>query len=91
MNGAPVRPDEALEAWRQLITDPHSLYIDGEPATHEDRFVSLVSSREPTLNLWTDAWLAAPAVSLNCEMTTFDQGFTSFSGLKLRLLTVSNS
>lgn len=91
MNGAPVKPDEALKAWRQLITDPRSFYIDSEPAGHEDRFVSLVSSREPTPNLWADAWLAALAMSLNYEMTTFDHGFGSFGGLKLRLLMVADS
>ena len=91
MNGAPVKPEEALKAWRQLVRDPRALYIDSEPVGHEDRFVSLVSSREPTPNLWADAWLAALAISLNYEMTTFDHGFRSFGGLKLRLLTVSDS
>lgn len=56
------------------------------PAEHESRFVSLVSSRQPTPNLWTDAWLAALAISLDYEFTTFDRGFKSFRGLKLRLL-----
>jgi len=32
-----------------------------EPADHESRFVSLVSSREPTPNLWTDASGLGPA------------------------------
>ena len=36
--------------------------------------------------LWTDAWLAALAQALDCEMVTFDRGFRSFSKLKLRLL-----
>jgi len=56
------------------------------PADHESCFVSLVSSREPSPNLWTDAWLAALALSLDYEFTTFDRGFKSFRGLKLRLL-----
>jgi predicted nucleic acid-binding protein len=50
--------------------------------------VALVTSREPTPNLWADAWLAALAVSLDYEVTTFDRGFKSFRGLKLRLLEV---
>jgi toxin-antitoxin system PIN domain toxin len=86
MNGAPVSPDDALKAWHKLSDDPRSFHIDAEPADHEPRFVSLVSSREPSPNLWTDAWLAALAISLDYEFTTFDRGFKSFRRLKLRLL-----
>jgi uncharacterized protein len=87
MNGNPVKPTEALKAWQQLAADPRSVHIDAEPATHESRFASLVAGREPTPNLWTDAWLAALALSLDYEMTTFDRSFKSFRGLKVRLLT----
>lgn len=91
MNGVPVRPNQALDAWRQLSNDPRSLYIDCEPIGHDDRFAALVSRRDPAPNLWADAWLAALAIALNCEMTTFDHGFRSFSGLRLRLLKTSDS
>jgi uncharacterized protein len=87
MNGMPVTPDQALRAWGQLRDDPRSLHIEAEPVAHETRFVALVSGRESTPNLWTDAWLAALALSLDCEIATFDRGFKSFRGLKLRLLT----
>jgi toxin-antitoxin system PIN domain toxin len=87
MNGIPVTPDEAVRAWRQLQSDPRSFQIEAEPIDHEPRFVALISGREPTPNLWTDAWLAALALSLDYEMATFDRGFKSFRGLKLRLLT----
>jgi len=86
MNGVPVRPEEALGAWGRLSNDPRSFHIDSHPAEHEARFASLVTSREPTPNLWDDAWLAALAMSLDYELTTFDRGFKSFRGLKLRLL-----
>ena len=87
MNGEPVKPKEALAAWYQLANDPRSIQIDSEPATHEHRFASLVTGREPTPSLWTDAWLAALAMSLDYEVTTFDRGFRSFRGLRVNLLT----
>lgn len=91
MNGQPVIPSEALKAWRRLSEDPRSFHIDTQPVEHEMRFASFVSSREPTPNLWVDAWLAALAVSLECEMTTFDRGFKSFRGLNLRLLRLDSA
>jgi uncharacterized protein len=87
MNVDPVKPKEALAAWQQLAHDPRSIHIESEPATHEHRFASLVTGREPTPNLWTDAWLAALALSLDYEVTTFDRGFKSFRGLRVKLLT----
>jgi toxin-antitoxin system PIN domain toxin len=87
MNGNPVKPKEALSAWQQLADDPRSVHIESEPPTHEHRFNVLVTGREPTPNLWTDAWLAALAWSLDYEMTTFDRGFKSFRGLRVKLLT----
>ena len=88
MNGVPIAPEEALHAWQQLANDPRSVFSAAEPASHEASFVSLVSGRQPTPNLWTDAWLAALAQSLDCELATFDRGFRSFKGLKLRHLSL---
>jgi toxin-antitoxin system PIN domain toxin len=87
MDGNPVKPMEALAAWQRLADDPRSVHIEAEAPTHEQRFTALVTGREPTPNLWTDAWLAALALSLDYEMTTFDRGFKSFRGLRVRLLT----
>lgn len=87
MNGEPVKPKDALAAWQQLADEPRSIRIDSEAATHEHRFASLVTGREPTPNLWADARLAALAMSLDYEMTTFDRGFRSFRGLRVNLLT----
>ena len=76
-----MSPKQALTAWHRLSDDPRSFQVDADPADHESRFVSLVYSREPTPNLWTDAWLAALAMSLDYRITTFDRGFKSFRGL----------
>jgi predicted nucleic acid-binding protein len=86
MNGAPGAPAAAVRAWRLLSDDPRSVYIEAESVSHETRLVGLVSGRESTPDPRTDAWLAALALSLDYELTTFDQGFKSFRGLKLRLL-----
>lgn len=88
MNGAPVSPDEALHAWQQLANAPRSAFSAAEPSSHEVAFVALVSGRQPTPNLWADGWLAALAQSLDSELATFDRGFRSFKGLKLRFLSL---
>jgi toxin-antitoxin system PIN domain toxin len=89
MNGVPISPTAALAAWEQLSGDPRTVSIEAEPVSHEGRFVRLVAGREPTPNLWTDAWLAALAQSLDYDLTTFDRGFRSFEDLKLQLLTAT--
>lgn len=89
MNASPTTPQLALDAWAQLGDDPRVLYVEAEPVAHEKRFAALVSGRQATPNLWSDAWLAALALSLDCEIATFDRGFKSFRGLKLRMLTAA--
>jgi predicted nucleic acid-binding protein len=88
MNGAPVSPEIAIKAWRTLSDDPRTYDVTAAPRQHEANFVSLLSGRQPTPNLWTDMWLAALAITLDCEFITFDRGFRSFPGLKLRLLQI---
>ncbi len=83
MNGAPVSPNEALKVWRRLSDAPRSVHIDTQPTEHESRFASFVTNRAAAPNLWTAAWPAALAVSLDYQMITFDRGFRSFRGLKL--------
>jgi uncharacterized protein len=88
MNGAPTSPEIALSAWQVLAADPRSVFVDVAPSSHENFFSSMVASRQPTPNLWADAWLAALARSLDYELVTFDRGFKSFDGIKLHLLSI---
>jgi predicted nucleic acid-binding protein len=88
MNGAPTSPEVALNAWHALATDPRSVMVDTLPSSHENFFASMVAGRQPTPNLWTDAWLAALARSLDHELVTFDRGFKWFDGLKLSVLKI---
>jgi predicted nucleic acid-binding protein len=60
--------------------------LDQVPAAHDKLWYDNVARREPSPDLWTDAWLAALAQAHDCEMVTFDRGFRSFSKLNLHLL-----
>jgi uncharacterized protein len=82
-----LSPDAALAVWEQLVSLAPFCELDQVPRTLTESLRRLAAARQPSINLWTDAWLAALAQSLGCEMVTFDRGFRSFRGLKLRLLT----
>ncbi len=86
MGGSVLRPAAAWNVLQSLMDDPRIERIDTPPAQHDRLWQDNVSRREPSPDLWTDAWLAALAQALQAEMVTFDRGFRSFSKLKLRLL-----
>ena len=86
MGTSVLRPAAAWNAVQSLIDDPRIEMIDQIPAAHQTLWHGNVARREPSPDLWTDAWLAALAQAHDCEMVTFDRGFRSFSKLKLRLL-----
>jgi len=86
MGSGTLSPEQAWEAVDQLIGDPRISLIDQTPQTHTKHWHANIAGREPSPDLWTDAWLAALAQATDCEMATFDRGFRSFAKLKLRLL-----
>lgn len=86
MGSGTLRPFQAWDALAQLIDDPRMVTLDQTPPGHAKFWRENVARREPTPDLWTDAWLAALARASECEMVTFDRGFRSFPKLKLRLL-----
>lgn len=86
MGSGTLRPEQAWDAVEKLINDPRVLLLDQAPQTHAKHWRANVARREPTPDLWTDAWLAALAQATDCEMATFDRGFRSFAKLKLHLL-----
>lgn len=81
-----LRPERAWQHVQALSDDPRMVIADRVPATHAGFWLRNVRGREPSPDIWTDAWLAALAQSLDCEMVTFDRGFRAFKGLKLQLL-----
>jgi len=82
-----LSPDAALAVWEQLVSLAPFCELEHVPRSLAESLRRLAAGRQPSINLWTDAWLAALAQSHACEMVTFDRGFRSFRGLKLRLLT----
>ena len=86
MGSGILRPEQAWEILSQLVGDPRIALIDEAPLTHASFWRANIARREPSPDLWTDAWLAALAQATDCEMTTFDRGFRSFANLKLNLL-----
>jgi uncharacterized protein len=80
---APIR---ALDVWAALGANPRLTEISRVPLEHDSHLRRLLANRDPSSNIWTDAWLAALAISLSCEMVTFDRGFRAFEGVELRLL-----
>lgn len=86
MGSSVLRPAAAWTAVQSLIDDPRIEVLDQVPAAHDKLWYDNVARREPSPDLWTDAWLAALAQAHDCEMVTFDRGFRSFSKLNLHLL-----
>jgi toxin-antitoxin system PIN domain toxin len=86
MGSSVLRPAQAWGAVQSLIDDPRIEVLDQVPAAHGKHWYDNVARREPSPDLWTDAWLAALAQAHDVEVVTFDRGFRSYSKLKLRLL-----
>ena len=86
MGSAELAPGVALQTWSALVQATGMQLLQPPEPAHAALLTRLVRGRVATPNLWTDAWLAALAMSLDCEMVTFDQGFRSFDGLALKLL-----
>lgn len=88
----PIRlaPDSPLRSLSsaELTVDPRVVLIDQPSSAHARHGHANVAGREPSPNLWTDAWLVALAQSLRCRMVTFGRGFKSFPKLDLHLLSV---
>ncbi len=66
-------------------------YPEADPELLETRLRALTRSSQALPNAWQDAYLAAFALAAELRLTTFDQGFRRFNGLKLTLLSELNS
>lgn len=73
------------DAWRHyssLTNDPRVVFLD-EPAGVETAFRDFTQATSPSHTVWTDAYLAALALTIPAQLVTFDQGFKRFAGLDL--------
>ncbi len=86
MVGNPLAPVEALGAWDAFNRDPRTLELEFPSTAQEQKLKQFVEGRRPSPNLWTDAWLAAVAESLECTLISFDSGFQAFGLSSFELL-----
>lgn len=86
MGSSTLDPERAWEVVGELIGDPRVFCIEQIPQSHARYWLANIVGRQPSPDLWTDAWLAALAQAADSELITFDHGFLVFNKLKLRLL-----
>ena len=92
LNNPAVMREEALDTaacwvlWRRLLEDERFRFSPIEPIGLDAAFERFTRGREYTPRLWTDAYLAAYAVTAGMKLVTFDKGFGSFPGLDCLVL-----
>ena len=84
--GAFVKSQQAAWTTYELLADDARVIFLPEPAALETTFRGLSQAASPSLDQWTDAFLAAFAIQSAAQLVTFDQGFKRFTGLDLHLL-----
>ena len=83
-----VNVQTQAEAWQthdKLANDPRVIFLN-EPAMVDTTFRGFTQAISPSHGVWTDAYLAAFAVSSQEQLVTFDQGFGRYAGLDLLVL-----
>lgn len=80
-----LSPARAWATVELLLARPE-IELFAEPHGVEDVWQRFVTRQGASAGVWTDAYLAAFAVSSNSRFVTFDKGFKSFSGLSALVL-----
>jgi uncharacterized protein len=76
------------EAWRMydaFLGDPRVRFVR-EPAGLETLWRGYTQRRSFSPKVWNDAFLAAFARAADCELVSFDKGFTQYTDLKCTIL-----
>lgn len=76
----PLSSHEAWIIYRQFLSLPIVRWLP-EPAALDDRYCALTCAPGFAHHLWTDAYLAAFAMTAGCRLVSFDGDFKRFAGL----------
>lgn len=76
---------KACELFDALAQDPRVAFAE-EPAGLEMQWRAFTQSRQFATNVWSDAYLAAFALTAGFEVITFDQDFSNYTNLTSRIL-----
>jgi toxin-antitoxin system PIN domain toxin len=83
-----VNVQTQAQAWvtcDTLLNDPRVVFL-AEPLNLETQFRGFTQGAAPAHKLWTDAYLAAFAISSAAQLVTLDRGFHRFPGLAVLVL-----
>ncbi len=86
MGKSVLDPEQALDVWAQLETDERLFEIESTPPETETFLRLNVYDRNPSPQIWTDAWLAALAEASGFQMVSFDRDFKCFNLSSLDIL-----
>jgi len=81
-----VSMDDAWDLYDICLSDPRISFAQ-EPLLLETAWRNYAQGRGFSPNVWSDAYLAAFALTGGYEVVTFDQGFAQFANLKVTILT----
>ncbi len=85
MNDVPFTPKQAWAAYDELIANPR-ITLCGESAALGAQFKRYTKQAKLTAGDWTDAYLAAFAVTSDFTLVSLDSGFKRFVGLRFECL-----
>ncbi len=88
MGTSVLAPTQALDTWARLEADQRLYEIESLPGGLEMYLRLNVRNRNPSPQIWIDAWLAAVAESSGLQIVSFDRDFERFDLTSLEILTV---
>ena len=80
-----VPMNQAWQLYDAMLADYHVVYAE-EPEGIDICWHELTQSSRFSTNVWTDAYLAAFAITSDFDLVTFDKGFVQYKGLRHTIL-----